>query len=240
MVDKGKSLRRSSGSEIDAFLNKAKALAPAGDGGGRLLFALDATASREPVWDRAMQIQSEMFLEASRIGSLRIKLAYYRGFMECYALPWSASGAELLGKMTGIRCAAGTTQIERILELAIDENARGRINAMVFVGDCMEENPDRLAALAGKLGILGVPVFVFQDGHDPIAEKTFRQIARLSGGAWCRFDAGSAAQLRDLLCGVAVFAAGGAKALADFSRSRGEALKLLTRQLGSSPQSGGS
>lgn len=232
MADKGKSLRRSSGTEIDAFLNKARELAPVGDGVGRLLFAMDATASREPVWDRAMQLQGEMFLEASHIGSLAVKLAYYRGFMECYALPWSRNGEELLGKMTGIRCAAGTTQIERILKLAINEHRTGKLNAMVFVGDCMEEDPDRLVGLAGKLGILGVPVFVFQDGHNAVAEKTFREIARLSKGAWCRFDAGSAAQLRDLLCGVAVFAAGGAKALSDFSRRHGESLKLLTNQLG--------
>jgi len=231
MTGKGKSLRRSSGSEIDAFLAKARELAPARGGGGRLLFALDATASREPVWDRAMQIQSEMFLEASRIGSLSVKLAYYRGFMECRALPWSKNGAELLERMTAIRCAAGTTQIERILDLALTENTREKLASMVFVGDAMEENPDRLAGLAGRLGIHGVPVFVFQDGFDPTAEKTFREIARLSGGAWCRFDAGSAAELRDLLCGVAVFAAGGARALADFSRGRSGALKLLTRQV---------
>jgi hypothetical protein len=231
MVDKDKSLRSSSGQEIAAFLDKVKALAPSGNGNGRLLFALDATASREPVWDRAMQVQSEMFLEAARLGSLQIKVAYYRGFMECYALPWSSNGADLTSKMAEIRCAAGTTQIERILKLALDEHAKRKLNAVVFVGDCMEEDPDRLAGLAGQLGIHGIPAFVFQDGFDTVAEKTFRHIARLSGGAWCRFDAASAAQLRDLLCGVAVFATAGAAALEDFSRGRGDALKLLTRQM---------
>ena len=231
MTEKGKSLRPSSGQEIDAFLEKARQLAPVLGGGGRLLFALDATASREPVWDRAMHIQAEMFKEAAKLGTLQIKLVYYRGFMECYALPWSRKGEDLLEKMTGIRCAAGTTQIERILDLALREQRDSKIDAVVFVGDCMEENPDRLAGLAGQLGIHRVPVFVFQDGYDAVAEKTFREIARLSGGAWCRFDAASAAQLRDLLCGVAVFATGGAKALEDFSRGRGEALKRLTSQL---------
>jgi hypothetical protein len=231
MSEKDKSLRPSSGQEIDAFLEKARHLAPVSGGGGRLLFALDATASREPVWDRAMHIQAEMFKEASKLGTLQIKLAYYRGFKECYSLPWSRRGEDLLAKMTGIRCAAGTTQIERILDLALTEHRGAKIDAVVFVGDCMEENPDRLAALAGELGIHRVPVFVFQDGHDVVAEKTFREIARLSGGAWCRFDAASAAQLRDLLCGVAVYAMGGAKALADFSRAKGDSLKLLTSQL---------
>lgn len=239
MGGKDKSLRpagsrtpqRSSNREIDAFLEQAKSLAPTGDTAGRLLFALDATASREPVWDRAMQIQGEMFLAASRLGTLSIKVAYYRGLMECQALPWSGNGEELLGKMTGIRCAAGTTQIERILKLALDEHGKRKLNALVFVGDCMEENPDKLVSLAGQLGIHGVPAFIFQDGYDPVAEKTFKQIARVTGGAWSRFDAASAAQLRDLLCGVAVYATGGRKALDDFSRGRGEALKLLTQQM---------
>ncbi len=238
MAGKDKSLRRagssaparSSNQEIDAFLAKARAMTPRGDGKGRLLFALDATASREPVWDRATALQAEMFLAASRLGTLNIKLAYYRGLGECRALPWSTTAAELTSAMTRIRCSAGNTQIGRVLKLALDEHAANPLSALVFVGDCMEEDPDRLAALAGQLGIHGVPAFLFQDGHDPLAEKTFRHLARLSGGAWCRFDAASAAQLRDLLCGVAVFATGGRKALADFSRGR-ESLKLLTSQL---------
>jgi len=232
MGDDRKSLKaRSSNQEISQFLNQVKALAPSKGGGGRLLFAMDATASREGVWDRAMQVQSEMFLEASRVGSLQIKLAYYRGFMECYSLPWSRNGADLLKKMTTIRCAAGATQIGRILKLAIDEQQSGKINALVFIGDCMEEDCDRLAQLAGRLGILGIPVFVFQDGFDAIAEKTFREIARLSKGAWCRFDLNSPEQLRDLLCGVAVYASGGNSALKAFGRNRGETIKKLTRQI---------
>ncbi len=229
----GKSLRtRSSGSEIDAFLKQARALTPTTSGDtGRLLFALDATASREPVWDRATQIQGEMFLEASRVGNLAVKLAYYRGLGECRALPWSRNAAELLGAMTGIRCAAGQTQIARILQLALTEREKGRLDAMVFVGDCVEENPDRLVGLAGRMALLGVKLFVFQDGRDAIAERTLRELARLTGGAWSRFDAGSAAQLRDLLCAVAVYAAGGDSALKAFSRGRGDDIKRLTSQV---------
>jgi hypothetical protein len=233
MAKDNKSLRKpSSNQEIGAFLNQVKALAPRNPAGsGRLLFAMDATASRQGVWDRAMQVQGEMFLQAARVGSLQIKLAYYRGFMECYALPWSSSGVDLLKKMSEISCAAGTTQIARILKLAITEHEQRKINAVVFVGDSMEEDCDKLAHLAGRLGILGAPVFVFQDGHDVVAEKTFREIARLSKGVWCRFDANSANQLRDLLCGVAVYASGGSKALKTFSRNKSDALKLLSQHI---------
>ena len=70
----------------------------------------------------------------------------------------------------------------------------------------MEEDVDRLAKLAGELGLIGVPVFLFQEGREPKAERAFREIARLSRGAYCPFDAGSAKQLRELLTAVAVYA----------------------------------
>jgi hypothetical protein len=99
----------------------------------------------------------------------------------------------------------------------------------VFVGDAMEEPVDDLCAKAGELGLLGVPAFMFQEGGDPIAENAFREIARLTNGAWCRFDAGASAQLRELLRAAAAFAAGGRQALADLSKRSGGrgAVKLL-------------
>ena len=198
---------------------------------GRLIFALDATASREPVWDRAMHIQSQMFMETKSLGGLDVQLAYYRGFLEFNHSRWTSNAADLLDVMTSIRCAAGQTQIARVFEHAIAEQGRKRVNALVFVGDCMEEDIDKLADRAGKLGMLGVPAFIFQDGRDAIAEKAFREFARLSRGAYCRFDASSADQLRDLLCAVAVFAAGGRRALADFSRRAGGIAGQLTHQI---------
>ena len=78
---------------------------------------------------------------------------------------------------------------------------------------------------------LRVPLFMFHEGFDSHARKAFEEIARLSGGACCRFDAGSASQLRELLKAVAVFAAGGLAALQDFSKRSGQQVKLLERQL---------
>ena len=80
--------------------------------------------------------------------------------------------------------------------------------------------------------ILGVPVFVFHEGDDALAHRAFQQIAKLSGGACCRFDAGSAQQLRDLLSAVAVFAAGGRAALEDFGKRRGGQVLRLSYQVG--------
>jgi hypothetical protein len=171
-----------------------------------------------------------MFLETEALGGLDIQLCYYRGFQEFHASAWLGRSADLLAQMSEVRCAGGMTQIERVLKHTAAETQKHKVNALVFVGDCMEENIDRLCHLAGKFGILGVPAFLFHEGHDPAAERTFREIARLSGGAYCRFDANSAHQLRDLLNAVAVYAAGGRKALEDFGQRQGGVALRLTRQ----------
>ena len=220
--------------EIDAFLAQVARTPqrPASGSRGRLIFAMDATASREPTWDRAADIQAAMFQETRDLGGLAVQLCWYRGFREFHASPWCGSADELLPRMTRVHCAAGLTQIGRVLAHAKDAAGCGAVNALVFVGDCVEEDHDTLAGLAGELGLMGLPVFVFQEGREPGAERIFRDIARLSGGAWCPFDHNSPQVLKDLLSAVAVFAAGGRPALTDFGRRRGGAVLKLTRQLG--------
>jgi len=222
-----------SAADVDQFLRQVAATpmkAPTGER-GRLIFAMDATASREPSWDRAAGIQASMFQETRDLGGLEVQLCWYRGFRELHASPWCASADELLPRMTAVRCAAGLTQIGRVLEHATAEAGRRRVDALVFVGDCCEEELDRLAGAAGQLGLLGVPAFVFQEGRDPTAGRALREIARLTGGAWCPFDASSPRVLKDLLSAVAVYAAGGRKALQDFGQRRGGEVLKLTRQV---------
>lgn len=221
--------------EVDAFLRQVAATPArpaAGGARGRLIFAMDATASREPSWDRAAHLQAAMFQETRDLGGLEVQLVHYRGFRELHASPWCESADDLLPRMTAVRCAAGLTQIGRVLEHARAEAERGHVDALVFVGDCCEEDLDGLAGRAGELGLLGVRAFVFQEGRDPVAERALREIARLTGGAWCPFDASAPQVLKDLLSAVAVYAAGGRKALADFGRRRGGAVLRLTQQVG--------
>ena len=199
---------------------------------GRLMFAMDATASREPTWDQACQIQGEMFTETAALGGLDIQLCYYRGYGEFEASPWLSSPDKLLHRMTSVSCRGGYTQIEKVLRQAIEQTRQKKVQALVFVGDCMEEDVDRLCHLAGELGMLGVPAFLFHEGDEPLAQRAFKEISRLTRGAYCSFDATSAGQLRDLLSAVAVYAAGGQKALQNFSQGRGEVVRQLTRQLG--------
>ncbi len=234
MTTDDKSLeRKSSRSEIDDFVRKlaAKPAVKAAGRRGRLIFSMDATASREPAWDRACHIQAEMFNETARLGGLEIQLCWFRGYDEFYASPWTADAQGLLREMTAVRCLAGHTQIGKVLQHTLRETRQAPVNALVFVGDCMEEDHATLLQLAGQLKLLAVPAFVFQEDDDPIAAHVFREIARLSGGAWCNFDAASPRQLRDLLGAVAVYAAGGRKALADFSRHSDALVRQITHQI---------
>ena len=223
----------SSRSEIDAFLKKAASLPvskPPGET-GRLIFAMDATASREPTWDHACHLQAEMFAETAALGGLEIQLCYYRGLNEFKASGWLTDTASLQRRMAAVRCLGGHTQIGRVLTHAAAIAKQQRTDALVFVGDCMEEDVDDLCQLAGVLGIHGVPAFMFHEGGDPRAAQAFRQIATLTRGAYCPFDAGSARQLRDLLSAVAVYAAGGRRALERFGQRRGETVRRLSRQI---------
>ena len=187
--------------------------------------------SRQPSWDRAQHIQGEMFAETAKIGGLDVQLIFFRGFGECKASKWVSDGNTLARLMSTVDCRGGHTQIGKVLNRILAEHGRQKVNAVVYVGDAMEEDIDHLCNLAGEIGILGVPVFMFQEGLDPAAERAFKEIARLTRGAWCRFDSSSARQLRELLSAVAVYASGGRKALADYSKAKGGEATALLEQL---------
>ncbi len=210
--------------EVADFLARIKELpVPATTGRGRLVFAMDATMSREPTWDMALALQADMFAAVKAIGGLDVQLVYFRGAGECRASKWVADPDALARLMTQVSCRGGYTQIGKVLGHARHETELRRVGALVYVGDCMEESLDELCGRAGELALLGVPVFLFQEGQDAVAEQAFREIARLTKGACCRFDKGAAAELRALLEAVAVYAAGGGQALARLAERSGGA-----------------
>ena len=226
---RGEPAATSQRAEIDAFIKRARTLAPPTEAGtrGRLIFALDATMSRQPTWDTACKLQGEMFRETGSVGGLDVQLVYFRGLNECRASRWVSDGAGLGDLMGRIHCVGGHTQIRKVLQHARSEADRAKVAALVYVGDAMEEGIDDLAAAAGELGLRGMPAFMFHEGHDPIAEQAFREVARLTRGAYCRFDLSAAHELGELLRAAAVYAAGGVKALTAH-RSEG-ARKLLAQ-----------
>ena len=199
---------------------------------GNLIFALDATASRERTWDTAAQLQALMFREVALIGSLDVQLTYFRGMTgvnaECKASPWAGDPMVLARLMAKIKCETGYTQIGKVLQHASRETASRKIGALVYVGDCCEEERGELVGLARELAVSGVPAFMFQEGNDQTARTRFMEIAELTHGAYHRFDEGSARLLGELLKAVAAFAVGGVVAL---ERQGSNAAKLLLAQV---------
>ena len=202
--------------DIDAFLKKVETTPSTGRGArGRLIFAMDATASRQSQWDQALHIQSEMFQAAEDLGGLDVQLIFYRGFGECRASKGHSDPAELRRVMTRVQCLGGRTQIGKVLANARRQAEKAPVAALVFVGDAFEEDIDKVCHRAGELALHGTPALMFQEGHDPAATRAFAEIARLTGGAHCRFDPSSADALKELLRAAAAYAAGGWRALAD-------------------------
>jgi len=222
---------RSDSQAIDQFISQVRKLPPATLDPGRVIFALDATASRGPTWDQACDLQSELFKAAAGLGGLAIQLCYYRGYREFKATRFVSQTDQLLSLMNGVSCLGGITQIGRLLQHALGETRGKPVKAIIFIGDCCEEDVDPLCHAAGELGMLRTPVFMFQEGEDPQARQVFEQVSRLSGGAYAPLDRASPQVLRELLGAVAVYAAGGSKALADHSKNSSEAVRRLTRQL---------
>jgi hypothetical protein len=226
---------RSDPNAVAAFLKQARALGAGrvpGADKGRLILALDATMSRQPTWDLACTLQADMFDAVGKTGRLEVQLVYFRGFGECRSSKFVADTARLKELMVKIDCRGGHTQIGKVLSHALTETEAQRVNALVYIGDAMEEEIDDLAEKAGRLGLKGVPVFLFQEGHDPSAERAFKEIARLTKGAWFRFDRNSAKALSELLSAIAIYATGGYPALE--ARGRGADRLLIENMRGRS------
>jgi hypothetical protein len=187
----------------------------------RLIFALDATMSRQGVWDMACQLQNAMFAEVNKISGLEVQLLWYRGASECKASNWTRNANDLARAMRQIRVEGGYTQIGRMFAHIKKEHAQQPISCAILVGDAVEETPDVLFGAAQGLP----PLFLFQEGQDEKVAEVFKQLARITRGAHCQFDAGAARELADLLRAVARFAVGGVKALQDLHTD--SARKLL-------------
>jgi hypothetical protein len=218
---------KSSAAELSAFLQSARKLDPSGS--GRLVFALDATMSRQPTWDRACDIQASMFDAVARTGRLAVQLVYFRGFGECRASKFVLNSKALRDLMTRIDCRGGRTQIGKVLSHAVSESGKAKVDALVYIGDAMEEDVDELCHRAGQLALKGTRAFVFQEGADSGAERAFREIARLTGGAYFRLGPNSAAELAELLSAIAIYASGGRPAL---EARGGRGSQLLLAQMG--------
>ena len=166
--------------QISAFVQRARNLRRYSAGRARLVFAIDATASRQPTWDLACELQADMFRAADNLASLSIQLAYYRGLGEVRLGDWSGDTALLARTMSRVHCAAGRTQIARLLRAALRQQASVQARAMVFIGDAVEEPTAALEELAGQCRLHALPLFLFQEGCDPLTRGAFPADSDLS------------------------------------------------------------
>lgn len=181
----------------------------------RLLFAMDATASREASWNVAKEITGAMFEAVP--GELDVALAYHSGGRLREMTPFSSEARAFLDKVQAVRCSAGRTALNEILDKAAKAP---RIKALIYIGDCFEEDPAEAIEIAQQLKLKGVRCFIFHDtssqsqGYDTqSAHRVFEQIARITGGALLSFDETSPDLVRELLAAIAIYAAQGIKAL---------------------------
>jgi len=223
---------RSPSRDVEAFLAKAARVPALSQVKGRLIFAIDATMSRQPTWDRAAEIQTDMFAVADGVGGLAVQLVFFRGSGEFQASEWTTSPSALAARMQRVTCRSGSTQLRRVLAHAAAEGRRTKVGALVYIGDCFEESSDAAATEAAKLALLGIPAFMFHEGYDPTAAAVFGEIARLTHGVYARFDAGAARQLRDLLTAAAIYATGGGLALKNYGDRMGGEVLRLSRGMG--------
>ncbi|MEO0410654.1 MAG: VWA domain-containing protein [Pseudomonadota bacterium] len=194
---------------------------------GRIVFALDATMSRAPTWRLARQVQSEMFVAAEEMGGLEVQVVFFRGQGELRKSAWTKRSGTLADRMSRVQCRSGLTQIARVLKHTATQAEMDNVDALVYIGDAVEENPDLLGDLAGKLGLRNVKLFAFQEGQDRQVETIMRDLARLTNGAYAHFDTSSPDTLKALLRAVGAYAAGGLSALKSLASKEPEASALL-------------
>ena len=214
--------------EITNFLKQGKAISTYRQKQSRLLFGIDATASRQPTWDAACRTQGELFTAAHQISNIAIQLCFYRGFGEFTVSDWLTSETDLKYQIEKVACQGGQTQILRLLKHAIFEHNKLAVRALLFIGDACEENQDQLYNLAGQCGLLQLPIFIYQEGTDRKATDSFRTLANLSGGVHTTFDASSASTLAALLGALSRYVVGGKQAL-EMSAQSGD--KIFLEQL---------
>jgi hypothetical protein len=177
----------------------------------RLIFGVDATASREPAWAAARTVTDA--LVKALPGELDVALAVHGGSMLHTFTEFTANPNTLRDRAAGIACISGMTRLLPILSRALS-NAGVRV--VVYIGDVFEESPGRGRKLADAMGLKGIKLIVLHDTADWNARRdaeVFLDLARRTGGCVVPFDANAAARLRELLAAVAVYAVGGAEML---------------------------
>lgn len=195
----------------------------------RLLFTLDATASREGAWNVARKITHSMFEQLP--GELEVSLGWHGGGSLQEITPFSTQSRGFLDKLNSVNCSAGRTALNDLLQ---ECTQIPRLRALVYIGDCFEENEENAYAIAEQLRIKGIKLFIFHDrsseryGYNvDDAKRIFANLIDICGGCLLDFNESSANKSKELLDAIAVYAAGGTKLLEQKRKQLPGAAKLL-------------
>ena len=203
-------------------------LAAAGTGRPRMVFGIDATASREHAWDTARTVTDSLFSAAP--GGIEVALAAHGGNRLSLFTGFHTDVAPLRRAAAAITCEKGMT---RLLDMAEATLQHPGVRALVYVGDCFEEDPLRAMVLADRMRLRGIRLVVLHDLSSAAREDAhfFAVMAARTGGLVLPFDAASLDALRDVLASLAAYVAGGT-ALLRARSTASPASKLLLAHFG--------
>src|ERR1700733_3610098 len=191
----------------------------------RLIFAVDATASREPAWTAARKVTDA--LVKALPGELDVALAGHGGSRVHTFTAFTNSAATLRDRAAGVACEAGMTRLLPILSTSLRQPG---VRVVVYIGDVFEESLNHGRRLADAMGTQGTKLIVLHDTADPGARRdaeVFWDLTKRTGGCVLPFNAAASSRLRDLLSAVAVYAVGGEKLLRERRHELPGAVALL-------------
>jgi hypothetical protein len=177
----------------------------------RLVFAVDATASREPAWAAARQVTDA--LVKALPGALDVALAVHGGSRVHTFTAFTSDANTLRDQAAGVACRAGLTRLLPILAASLKQPA---VRVVIYIGDVFEESVPQARRLADAMGQQGIRLIVMHDTADAAARQdaeVFWDLAKRTGGCVLPFNASASGRLRDLLSAVAIYAVGGEKLL---------------------------
>lgn len=194
----------------------------------RLVFAFDATASREPAWELARQVTDSLFRVVP--GELDIALAVHGAGAVHTFTPFSPDPHSLRDAAASVKCQAGMTALVQLMDQVL---AQSGVKVMMYTGDCFEEDPQAAYDRADSFKARGIKAIMLHDSStgDAAARHVYDEIARRTGGVCVDFHGehgtNAAGELRELLEAVAVLTLGGVKLLEQRKAALPGAQRLL-------------
>lgn len=190
----------------------------------RLVFGIDATASREPAWEAAKKITDSLFTTLP--GELDVALAVHGGGVVSMFSAFSSDVQRFRDLAAGVSCRAGHTQLVPLMQRTREHPD---VKVFLYIGDCFEESEEEAYEAADALKARGIRAVMLHDASsgDMAARRVFEEIAKRTGGVCLDFYGGDRQAMKNIFEAVAVLAVGGIKLLQQRRSQLPGAAKLL-------------